>query len=258
MYQSIADIPSVLQTTYVETEQGCWTYTGAQKQKYPVRPDELGGNQFTHRWIYESIWGELPKYKRIVHTCGNTRCINPWHMNLKYNLGQAKGKAHQRGDTAKCGHPFNDTDRHGWRMCNLCNRKDRSKWKERQRQTHSKCGHKFNDVDRNGYRTCNICYNKDGSLKTMDNEKMQWRRWPGRQAARKRILERDGNVCYYCHGVATTVDHVIAQATWLRINGDLDGVHDDSNLVAACLSCNSSKQAQSAGSFLVARVLALS
>lgn len=50
------------------------------------------------------------------------------------------------------------------------------------------------------------------------------------------IYERDGHVCIYC-GLAgpLTLDHVVALS-----NG---GAHSEENLVAACLSCNSSKQA---------------
>ena len=47
------------------------------------------------------------------------------------------------------------------------------------------------------------------------------------------VLARDGWTCAYCGGPATTVDHVVP---W-RISHD-NGM---GNLVAACLTCNSSK-----------------
>lgn len=53
-------------------------------------------------------------------------------------------------------------------------------------------------------------------------------------ATRIRVLARDGRRCRYCGDYADTVDHVIP-----RVKG---GTHDDSNLVAACRSCNSRKQ----------------
>lgn len=51
---------------------------------------------------------------------------------------------------------------------------------------------------------------------------------------RDAILARDGYRCFYCGGLATTADHVMPKA--------LGGTDDPSNLVAACLPCNSSKR----------------
>lgn len=54
------------------------------------------------------------------------------------------------------------------------------------------------------------------------------------QETRKRILKRDGYICYLCGGPgAQSVDHIIARA-----NG---GTNDDSNLAAAHSLCNSRK-----------------
>jgi len=47
------------------------------------------------------------------------------------------------------------------------------------------------------------------------------------------ILERDGHSCRWCGGPANTVDHVTPKAH--------GGSDDPSNLVAACLRCNSSR-----------------
>lgn len=53
------------------------------------------------------------------------------------------------------------------------------------------------------------------------------------KANRLYVLQRDGYTCNYCGNEATTADHVVPVA-----NG---GTDDVSNLVAACVSCNSSK-----------------
>ena len=70
------------------------------------------------------------------------------------------------------------------------------------------------------------------------------------QKTRRRILDRDGWTCRFCgkhlEGDDATVDHIIAKAVWVREGrpGDPDA---DSNLLAACRSCNSSKQDSDSG-----------
>ena len=46
------------------------------------------------------------------------------------------------------------------------------------------------------------------------------------------VLARDGYGCHYCGGLADSVDHVIPKSQ--------GGTDDPSNLVAACIECNSS------------------
>ncbi|WP_040569709.1 HNH endonuclease [Microbacterium maritypicum] len=59
-------------------------------------------------------------------------------------------------------------------------------------------------------------------------------RGPAWEALRQAVLERDGYTCAYCGREATTADHVTPKA---------QGGRDElSNLVAACLPCNSKKQ----------------
>jgi 5-methylcytosine-specific restriction endonuclease McrA len=60
--------------------------------------------------------------------------------------------------------------------------------------------------------------------------------WGGWRATRytRAILERDGHICAWCGGWATTAEHVVARS----LGGD---PWDLENGVAACLSCNSSR-----------------
>lgn len=60
-----------------------------------------------------------------------------------------------------------------------------------------------------------------------------------RPSTRQAIYHRDGFCCAYCGaaaegGVTLTLDHILAC--------ELGGDNDPSNLITACLSCNSSKQ----------------
>ena len=54
---------------------------------------------------------------------------------------------------------------------------------------------------------------------------------------RAAILERDGYVCHWCEGEATSVDYLRA-----IVNGG--NVFDEENAVAACLRCNSRRGAE--------------
>jgi hypothetical protein len=58
---------------------------------------------------------------------------------------------------------------------------------------------------------------------------------PAYKAARRRLL-KPGAVCYWCGGVADTVDHLVEL--------DRGGDHGRENTVAACISCNSRRGAQ--------------
>jgi hypothetical protein len=59
---------------------------------------------------------------------------------------------------------------------------------------------------------------------------------------KKRILERDNNVCFYCGEYGDTVDHILP-----RIRG---GISSFSNCVCACQRCNTCKDDLSLKDFL--------
>lgn len=54
------------------------------------------------------------------------------------------------------------------------------------------------------------------------------------QRVRKLVLERDYFTCHYCSQEATTVDHLIPISK--------GGTDEASNMVAACVKCNSGKR----------------
>lgn len=57
--------------------------------------------------------------------------------------------------------------------------------------------------------------------------------FPTWKELRETILKRDKRICQYCGGEATVVDHVIPVSN--------DGGYEESNLVAACATCNRKK-----------------
>jgi len=72
------------------------------------------------------------------------------------------------------------------------------------------------------------------------NDPRDSRTW---RAFRLTILARDNHQCAYCHGDATTVDHVIP------IKDAPDLAFNPENCVSACQPCNSAKGSRSAGVF---------
>ena len=73
------------------------------------------------------------------------------------------------------------------------------------------------------------------------NDPRDSRRW---RAFRLTILARDNYQCRYCHGDATTVDHV------MPIKDAPDQAFNPENCVSACQPCNSAKGSRNQASFL--------
>lgn len=60
---------------------------------------------------------------------------------------------------------------------------------------------------------------------------------PVKLRTRQAVYQRDGGVCHYCGaGDSWTLDH--------KNPSVLGGTHDEGNLVCACKSCNSAKEAR--------------
>jgi hypothetical protein len=74
-----------------------------------------------------------------------------------------------------------------------------------------------------------------GRIKGRNYDFRQGRRW---RHTRLAVLRRDGYRCRYCGKPATTVDHV-------RRVEDGGDWYDMANLVAACVRCNTSRNARS-------------
>lgn len=69
-----------------DAETGCWIFTGA-KQKSGSNYSGIYGSVrrqrrkwFIHRWVYHLLVGRIPDNHHVHHTCVNTLCCNPRHL----------------------------------------------------------------------------------------------------------------------------------------------------------------------------------
>ncbi|TSD68108.1 HNH endonuclease signature motif containing protein [Aeromicrobium piscarium] len=63
----------------VDRTETCWQWTGNVTGRYG-RLSFKGADTQAHRWSYEHFVGPIPDGLEIDHTCENTRCVNPGHL----------------------------------------------------------------------------------------------------------------------------------------------------------------------------------
>lgn len=113
------------------TTSGCWQWTGwVPPNGYPEisfrgRPCRV------HRLMYEAAKGPIPAGMDILHSCDNTLCFNPAHLdpgtdseNIRQSVERGR---HAKAQNTHCpqGHAYAEHGRlnaTGWRACRLCER----------------------------------------------------------------------------------------------------------------------------------------
>lgn len=99
----------------------CWTWIGQLYEGYG-RYGQLAG----HRIVYENLVGEIPDGLVLDHTCLNTKCVNPFHLD-PVTIGEnvRRARALSRKETCPHGHPYVGSNLYinpntGARLCKAC------------------------------------------------------------------------------------------------------------------------------------------
>lgn len=64
---------------YVRRTRKCWHWTGTPKNRYGKFYVD-GRREYAHRVAYQLWVGDLPDYAVVHHTCGNSKCVRPSHL----------------------------------------------------------------------------------------------------------------------------------------------------------------------------------
>lgn len=118
-----------------DPKSGCWIWTGLKHATGYGYVSYLGRKYQAHRFVYETMSGEIPLGKILCHTCDNPECVNPAHMFIGTHATNAEDKVlkkrHPRSSATTCknGHqitPENNyyavhpTSGRKYRRCRAC------------------------------------------------------------------------------------------------------------------------------------------
>lgn len=116
----------------VQADTDCWTWTGAAELYGKFKMN--GQTRRAHRVSYELHIGPIPDGLEIDHTCGNTLCVNPDHLEATTkpeNIHRSNGAGAHNGRKTHCprGHEYTPENTYRWpgapgssRQCRACKR----------------------------------------------------------------------------------------------------------------------------------------
>lgn len=93
-----------IDTAYTVTESGCWEWTGPMDSSgygkgYDPHQPPRKRVDWAHRISYRKANGPIPAGHEIDHTCQNTRCINPTHLDAVSKAEHARRTFERLGHT---------------------------------------------------------------------------------------------------------------------------------------------------------------
>lgn len=128
----IHDPVSRFTSTYQETGDGCWLWTGWVDGAGYARFTVNGKRWLAHRWSYQHHRGPIPQGLVIDHLCRTPSCVNPSHLEAvpqRENVHRGTGTPAVNLRKTHClrGHAFTPANtyvnpRTGARRCRQCRR----------------------------------------------------------------------------------------------------------------------------------------
>lgn len=115
-----------------EPNTGCWLWTGSVTGNGygKIQGNRRGELKSAHRWLYETVKGEVASALDLDHLCRVRSCVNPEHLepvtrseNLRRGLTGKVNNPSAAKTQCPQGHPYDEANtirRKGRRHCRAC------------------------------------------------------------------------------------------------------------------------------------------
>lgn len=140
MKMNDATLARFLATTAVNTDTGCWEWTGYKNSDGYGRFGRGHAKSYAaHREAYKHFVGEIPSGLQIDHLCRVRHCVNPAHLEAVTqleNVRRGRAPTQVMNQTGACanGHEAVEPNirfcRNGSRICRVCNSALTKQWRK--------------------------------------------------------------------------------------------------------------------------------
>lgn len=143
-YRPLSAFIRFAQKVQPNRETGCWQWIAGNYNRYGYGSFRLDGrSRQTHQLAYLWFTGTIPDGYEIDHTCRNTGCCNPDHLEAVTHIENVRrgrvGKERRERTHCRKGHPYSpeNTYHHpqGYRICRVCLYGSQDRYRSRVRKS---------------------------------------------------------------------------------------------------------------------------